>query len=1218
MTRFVWFRPLAIVLIGALELSSIAAPRSSPHSRDPGHRTAETATSTARDYKVSVGPTITATKVDANAVDVNGNTLVDPGDTIGYTVTISNSGSADATGVTFADTVDPNTSFVAGSTHASPLAANDSYTAIGNTQLVVGTSAGSAGGLAVSLPVAAGLLANDLTVTDTISVVPFSGATTHGTVAIASDGAFLYTPAAGFVGNDSFTYTVRNNAVPALTNSATATITISNRVWYVDNSLAPVGSGTSTAPFKSLGSVSGVDASGDYVYVFSGSGTYGSPLALKTSEKLIGNGVALVVGSVTLRSAGTRPTLGGTVTLASNVTIDGIDMSTGSSTALTGSGVAGLSVAVRNLSTTTGSAVILTGTGTADGTLSFTQISTNGAAIGVSLTTFNGAFTVNGDGTGRANGSGGTFANTTSRAVSLLTTSGTISLKSMGMQLNTSALSCMLVDNNAGGNVTVNVTGCTFTGVPTSASQNKALLQFDVGGTATVTGNVQGSFFNGSKNYGFFAQGAGTSVTNVTVNQCGFGTDVITTGAVNRPGTTITNPNAIGLNIGNGSSAQVYYTITNNTFWGANGLAGAIYAVSVSGSGTTAASHLSGSFNDNQIGKAGSVGSGCSGNCGGLGLLPGTSGLYNAEVRRNDIRQVNNMGITFANSASPSTITGIAHITGNTLAEPDTTGSPSFQRAITISPGNSAGASFTACAEVGGTGTDSIGHALANSISGAWQASAVIRITNANNTGTLTLPGLTPATGASTTQIGTFVSNNNGGVVVAATTGGPINGGAACSMSLKAGGLNSDDRLVSVVRAADGEQHGTDDVAPVSEQDLAYIVRAAIARLEVHQISETEREHVEATPVVMAELPDGQLASADGHVVQIDPTAAGHGWFVDASPFDDGEFDATDGRRMKASDGSPAAERMDLLSVVMRALAASARVARGTLDSDRGELGGRTLETGVRRLPIDVDRQSPRHAAPARSFLRGDSASEAWFRPTRVSDHELASQRAEKVSAADVNLTIATLQAGKSVTIQFRATVTGSIAVPQVANQGQVTAAGGISLLTDDPATGAPGDATLTPICLPITGVADPANDTKCAGQTASFRASASGSTNVTWQEKLPAAGSFVDIAGATSPTLTIAATAARSGAQYRAVFSNNCQTATTNPATLTVNAVPTISNPQRTRLHASAVRPPFRSRQAEPERFTISGCTARQPLEETRRCSPSAPSWPPILAPIR
>jgi len=56
-----------------------------------------------------------ASKTDSLLIDADGNGLVSAGDTLLYTVTIWNEGTADATGVIFSDTPDPNTTLVAGS-----------------------------------------------------------------------------------------------------------------------------------------------------------------------------------------------------------------------------------------------------------------------------------------------------------------------------------------------------------------------------------------------------------------------------------------------------------------------------------------------------------------------------------------------------------------------------------------------------------------------------------------------------------------------------------------------------------------------------------------------------------------------------------------------------------------------------------------------------------------------------------------------------------------------------------------------------------------------------------------------------------------------------------------------------------------------------------------------------------------------------------------------
>ena len=429
------------------------------------------------------------------------------------------------------------------------------------------------------------------------------------------------------------------------------------------------------------------------------------------------------------------------------------------------------------ITSTTGTALNVVNTTIGASGLTFQSISSNGGTNGIVLNGSSGNLTVTGDGSGQANGSGGSLANITggvlgNAPVYCLTASGTITLKSMNMSLNTNCYSGMLVDNNAGGTITANITGCTFIGVTSSVVQNKSLLQFEAGGAANVTGNVQNSYFSSNRTYGMFATAAGTSVMNITLNQSGFGTNINTGAAVNKPGSVITNPPPFSLGITNGSSAQVAYTITNNTFWGALGSLGALYAVTISGASTTASSKLNGTISGNQIGKAGTTGSGCSGNCAGLGLLPGTSGTFNATVNNNDIRQVNAMGINFVNSVTGANGTSVGHFTNNTLAEPDVTNAPLFQRAIAVLPGNSNGASANWCTQITG-----------NNISGAWASTQVIRISTLNTTGVLTIPGLSPSSGATGAQISTYLQSLNTlpvGTSNNITVGGPINGGSPC------------------------------------------------------------------------------------------------------------------------------------------------------------------------------------------------------------------------------------------------------------------------------------------------------------------------------------------------------------------------------------------------------------------------------------------------------
>src|SRR6266508_1034998 len=97
----------------------------------------------ARSAPLAVGPVINPTKTDAIINDGVGGDPVDgkadPGEIIEYTVTIPNTGTVpgtdDALGVTFNDTIDPNTTLVGGSLVISPLAFNDTYNSVGNMTL---------------------------------------------------------------------------------------------------------------------------------------------------------------------------------------------------------------------------------------------------------------------------------------------------------------------------------------------------------------------------------------------------------------------------------------------------------------------------------------------------------------------------------------------------------------------------------------------------------------------------------------------------------------------------------------------------------------------------------------------------------------------------------------------------------------------------------------------------------------------------------------------------------------------------------------------------------------------------------------------------------------------------------------------------------------------------------------------------------------------------
>jgi uncharacterized repeat protein (TIGR01451 family) len=177
-----------------------------------------------------------ADKVDFLVIDNDGDGMADPGDTIRYVVgcgwsdTIgcdvnipgfANAGTTNATNVFFSDTIDANTTLVIGSVNSTPIARNDSYA--------------STSSVGITVLAASGLLTNDNDPDGgTVTINSFDPFSVQGNIAglatpnvsVAADGSFTYEPPPGFVGNDSFKYTIIDDE--SLVDPANVFITVSN------------------------------------------------------------------------------------------------------------------------------------------------------------------------------------------------------------------------------------------------------------------------------------------------------------------------------------------------------------------------------------------------------------------------------------------------------------------------------------------------------------------------------------------------------------------------------------------------------------------------------------------------------------------------------------------------------------------------------------------------------------------------------------------------------------------------------------------------------------------------------------------------------------------------------------------------------------------------------------------------------------------------------
>ena len=91
--------------------------------------------------------------------------------------------------------------------------------------------------------------------------------------------------------------------------------------------------------------------------------------------------------------------------------------------------------------------------------------------------------------------------------------------------------------------------------------------------------------------------------------------------------------------------------------------------------------------------------------------------------------------------------------------------------------------------------------------------------------------------------------------------------------------------------------------------------------LETWSLAAEQEETLRNVDVRIADLPGARLGEASGTTITLDINAAGYGWFVDATPWDDAEFQSIDGtRELTARTDSPAANRFDLLTAVMHEL----------------------------------------------------------------------------------------------------------------------------------------------------------------------------------------------------------------------------------------------------------------------------------------------------------
>jgi methionine-rich copper-binding protein CopC len=395
-----------------------------------------------------------------------------------------------------------------------PVANPDSYSgAIGNTLAVVQTTAS---GPHVTLT-GNSLIANDTdedaTFPHTLTAVPETVTSTGGgTATISSDGSFTFLPGVGDKNqSDTFTYHVTDGS---LTTAGTVTVHIDDfLVWYVDNaSAALTHDGRSSSPFLNLSSLNGAggsgdsDGTGDYIFLYQGSGSYGGGIPLEANQKLFGEKNGLTVNGNNLVAAGsTAPVItnasGTGVALANGVDVEGLNISGTSGDGISGNAVTtatvGTTTAV-NISSAGGNGVTLDGAATGDITIAAPITGSAGHSVFAGnrtggTVTFSGAISDTGTGinlgsnTGATiNLTGGITASTGTSNAFVATGGGTINVTGASNTVATTTGTALNVTGT-----TIGSSGLTFRSIASNGGSNTGIILDTTGasGGLTVTGN---------------------------------------------------------------------------------------------------------------------------------------------------------------------------------------------------------------------------------------------------------------------------------------------------------------------------------------------------------------------------------------------------------------------------------------------------------------------------------------------------------------------------------------------------------------------------------------------------------------------------------------------------------------------------------------------------------------------------------------------------------
>ncbi|CAL1125489.1 unnamed protein product [Cladocopium goreaui] len=153
--------------------------------------------------------------------------------------------------------------------------------------------------------------------------------------------------------------------------------------------------------------------------------------------------------------------------------------------------------------------------------------------------------------------------------------------------------------------------------------------------------------------------------------------------------------------------------------------------------------------------------------------------------------------------------------------------------------------------------------------------------------------------------------------------------------------------------AAAGEVQSSAVSEKLSTDDLMPVLQEAIGRWIAAGIDPRGAELLSSVDVQVVDLAGAQLGRASGNRILLDSNAAGHGWFVDSTLSDDDEFGLLAADGLQATGDSPAAGRIDLLTVLAHEL--GHMLGLPDIANHDDAVMNESLAEGVRRTPTAAE-----------------------------------------------------------------------------------------------------------------------------------------------------------------------------------------------------------------------------------------------------------------------